>query len=194
MRFPIRRKMMLFILIPIGLIYFLFMAFDVYTMEKWVVVELEERMVELASGYADQFDGYLREVSQIAKSTATFIENRPNITSEQIFAQLGANVQQNQLVYGAAMGFEPYQYEAGRRLFAPYVYREKEGLLQMDIGVEGYDYTQPQWKWWNKPKLHNKAVWTDPYFDEDASVMTRKALEMMMLWMSVISPLKIIPK
>ncbi|MBN1226487.1 MAG: HAMP domain-containing protein, partial [Deltaproteobacteria bacterium] len=161
-------KMMFFILLPISIVYFSLMAFNIHMMKKWVTVEIEDRMVELAFGYAERFDGYLREVSQVAKSAASFIENRFDITAEQIFIQLGSNVQQNKLVYGSAMGFEPYQFEAGRRLFAPYVYREKDTLLRMDIGVEGYDYTQPQWEWWNKPKLQNKAVWTDPYFDEDA--------------------------
>lgn len=168
MRLTIRRKMMLFILVPIGFIYFVLMGYDIYTLKKWVTMEIEDRMVELALSYADQFDGFLREAGQIARSTASFIENSPDLSADQIFAQLEANVRPNKLIYGAAMGFEPYQFETGRRLFAPYVHRKKGEMTRMDIGAVGYDYTKPQWEWWHKPKALQQALWIDPYFDKDA--------------------------
>jgi two-component system sensor histidine kinase/response regulator len=48
------------------------------------------------------------------------------------------------------------------------VNRGPDGLKEMEIGRDGYDYTEPQWTWWNEPKTSGKAEWTQPYFDEGA--------------------------
>ena len=168
MQRSIRSKMILFIISPIAVIYLALVVFSLSKMRQWTIRELEMRMTQLASHYADHFDSYTREAAQIARSTATFIQNNPNLTSKGIYKQLRSNLNQNPFVYGAAMAFEPFQFDPQRRLFCPYVYRGADGLEQMDIGSEAYDYTDPQWEWWDRPRRKGAALWTDPYFDEGA--------------------------
>jgi class 3 adenylate cyclase len=55
-------------------------------------------MANLVQNYAKQFDG------QVARSTRTFVEIQPEISSEQIYAQMRANLVQNYLDEIAAIG------------------------------------------------------------------------------------------
>lgn len=168
MKFSIRRKMMLLILLPIVLIFIFFRTFDITKTKEWVTRLVEDRMNELVLNYADRFDSHLEEIAQIARSTATSMDVDPQVSTEQIYSHLKENVKADPLVYGAAMAFEPYQFDPKKRLFSPYVYRKGKELMEMDIGVEGYDYTALEWKWWNKPKEEGVGVWTEPYFDKGA--------------------------
>ena len=164
----IRKKMMVFILVPIIAVYAGVMAFNILKANEWHTEETRHHMTALAQNYAARFDGDLREIAQIALSTATFLETHPNMTEAQLYAQLEANVRRHPLVYGAAIAFEPYQFASHRKLFSPYVYKSGANLQQMDVAIDGYDYTDSKWTWWHLPKQKGEGVWTEPFFDEGA--------------------------
>ena len=168
MRYSIRTKLMLLIGIPVVLTYLAVMAYDTLQVQQRVVHETELRMTDLVQNYAQQLDAQLKEVAQVARLTRSFVEIHPDISSDQVYAQLRANIAQNHLIYGAAMGFAAHQFTADQRLFCPYVYRATGGLEQIDIGRDAYDYLSGEWEWWNKPIAAEGPVWTDPYFDEGA--------------------------
>ena len=131
--------------------------------------EVETEMTRLAANYAARFDGAFREAAAVATATARFIETAPDLTEEQLFAQLRANTELNPLVYGAAIAFEPGTFKSGDTLFCPYVYRGPDGLVAMDITRDVIDwYGDDKWQWWHLPKLTGQTLWTDPYFDEGA--------------------------
>jgi signal transduction histidine kinase/DNA-binding response OmpR family regulator len=167
MRLSTRWKILLLTVVPITVIYVGIFGFSLVQMQRQARRDVEKYVTELAGRFASQFDADLREAAQVARSTATFIETSPELTEGQLYAQLRANVAQRDLIYGAAMAFEPETFE-GRRLFSPYVYRAGDGLAQLDIAVDSYDYTQPEWKWYCVPREQKKALWTAPYFDEGA--------------------------
>ena len=98
MRYLIRTKLILLIGIPIVLTYLVVMAFDILRVRQRVEHETELRMANLVQNYAKQFD------AQVARSTRTFVEIHPEISSEQIYAQLRANLVQNYLNEMAAIG------------------------------------------------------------------------------------------
>lgn len=168
MHYSIRKKMLLFILVPVAVIYSGTTAFDIWKTEQWQIDETRQHMTALAQNHAARFDSDLREIAQIALTTATFLETHPQISEAELYAQLRANVGRHSLVYGAAIAFEPYQFETDRKLFSPYVYKSGSDLKQMDIGADGYDYTDPEWTWWHLPKTAGQGIWTDPYFDDGA--------------------------
>lgn len=168
MRLTIRLKIIVFIVIPVLAIYLGIFGYGMVQLRDRARVNVEMEMTQLALHYGSLLDAHLREAAQIATSTASFMETDPGITAEQAYAQLKANVAQNPLVYGAAIAFTPYEFHPDRRLFCPYVFRGEEGLVQMDIGTEAYDYTEPQWQWWRDPVQQDRPVWTAPYFDEGA--------------------------
>src|SRR5262249_33350371 len=131
--------------------------------------EVERYTARLAANQAARFDGDFRSAAAIAEATAHFLETEPDLSERQLFDQLRANTLQNPLVYGAAIAFEPGTYKTDDSLYSPYVHRAADGLVEMNITRDVYDwYRDPHWQWWHLPKERQKGAWTDPYFDEGA--------------------------
>ncbi|MFQ5658782.1 MAG: SpoIIE family protein phosphatase [Gammaproteobacteria bacterium] len=129
---------------------------------------LQKQATDLAQNFAARLDGQFEMVAQVARSTATFMETQPNLNRDQLYELLSANVDQNLLIYGAAIAFKPYAFRPDKKLFSPYVYRGDKGLESIDIGADSYDYTDARWEWFTRPKVLNHAIWTEPYMDEGA--------------------------
>ena len=118
---------------------------------------------------AAMLDGAFREAITLANATARFLETAPDLSEAQLFAQLRANILQNPVLYGAAVAFEPGQFKADDSLFCPYVFRGPDGIDEMNITREVYDwYGDERWQWWHLAKRAGHGVWIDPYFDEGA--------------------------
>ncbi len=167
MQLSIRHKILLFVAVPIFLIYALILGYAIWQIHENARSRVDVQMSELVSHYASRFDALLQQVAQIALTTANLLESGSELSPQQITALLERNVAGNPLVYGAALAFEPGRYP-GKALFAPYVHRSSSGLKSMDIGTTGYDYTQPEWEWWNAPRGTGTSLWTEPYLDEGA--------------------------
>ena len=168
MRLSIRRKIVLFVVMPLIGLYAVFSILDAVGMRRETTADMENRLRELAHAHAERFDSRLREVAQIAKMTAAFIEDNPDLESERIFAQLQANLELSPLVYGSAVCFEPYQRDPDQRLFVRYVYRDGDVPRRLDPTSTGYDYTEAKREYWHVPRETGEALWSDPYFDEGA--------------------------
>ena len=167
MRLSTRWNILLLTVAPITVIYLGIFGFSLVQMKRQAERDVKQYVTEVAGRFASEFDADLREVAQIAESTATFMETDPGIKEEQIYAQLRANVFQRELIYGSAMAFEPEAFE-GHVLFGPYVYRDGDRLAQLDIAVDSYDYTKSEWEWYSAPRDKQESLWTEPYFDEGA--------------------------
>ena len=167
MRLTIRRKILFLIALPIVLIYAFVLGYGLLQLKYQAEQQAEAQMAKLAAHYARQVDLHLRELAQVAMTTASVVAVGPDLTEEQIYAHLRASVERNSLVYGAALAFEPYRYR-GRRRFSPYVHRQGDGFAEVDVAVSGYDYTASVREWWTVPRGLQAAVWTEPYFDEGA--------------------------
>ena len=65
------------------------------------------------------------------------------------------------------MAFAPSGFD-GREAFSPYVHRDGDSLIRLDI-AQAYDYlNDPSSEWWRAPVEGGRPVWTEPYFDEGA--------------------------
>jgi sigma-B regulation protein RsbU (phosphoserine phosphatase) len=169
MKLTIRRKMIALIALPTLVIYVGMLGVMMTHLRREARQDVEHQMTRLAGNYAARFDGAFREAAAVATATARFMETRPDLTEAEIFAQLTANTLQNPVIYGAAMAFEPGTHKTGDELFCPYVYRGPDGLEEMDITRDVFDwYVDEKWQWWHIPKRSGRGVWTDPYFDEGA--------------------------
>jgi two-component system sensor histidine kinase/response regulator len=126
-------------------------------------------MTDLAISYAGIFDGFLKPIEGAAKINASLVEETDSdgLKDENIYKLLELQVENNPIIYGAAIAFMPDQYSPDRRLFAPYVYQKQEELMRIDLAKTGYDYTTG-WAWWERTVATGKANWSEPYFDEGA--------------------------
>jgi class 3 adenylate cyclase len=168
MQLSLRQRIVLTVGLPITGIFVVVFGFTLHRMVGQATIGVERKAAELARHFADLLDANLREVAQIADFAAAVIEGEDHPTEEQLYRQLRVNLDQNPLIFGSAVAFEPYRFVRSRRLFSPYVYRQAGEYRQMDIATDAYDYTDPQWEWWHAPRKAEMGVWTEPYFDEGA--------------------------
>lgn len=164
-----QRQMMLLIGGPVLLIYVLILGIGGSHLLSNATKSAEVATRRIAASYAAAFDARLVEVARIAETTARFVEAAPSISDEALYKQLSANVLQTPLVYGSALAFEPGVRRPADELFAPYVCRDADGLREMNIGREIYDwYSDPDITWFSLPKQRDQSLWSEPYFDDGA--------------------------
>lgn len=163
----LRIRYLLTILVPVTLIYFLLLGAEGTHVARDTIAFHRANLLKLGRQYADRFDGYFRQSAQMADTTADFFSTGPEPDEEQIYRMLEAQVEQCEFIYGAAVAVAPGRWKQAR-LFAPYVFRGRSGTERMDIGVEGYDYTDGSWEWWEKAVKSGQAAWTEPYRDDGA--------------------------
>ena len=161
----LRLKFVFLIIAPLFGIFAVILALGLQAFEdnnrKTIALELTQS----AELHAAKIEVLLREVAQIASTTATHLSIDSDINEAAAFEILRSNVTSNPLVFGAALAFEPDEF-SGRQLFGPYVYRQGADLTEIVSTELDYDYTEPEWDWWHLPRKALTGVWTEPYFDE----------------------------
>jgi hypothetical protein len=159
--------MVLSIAVPLAAIYAGTLALTYRALRDRGYREMEENVTKLAAHYAAEIDGQFRRFAQVGMSTARYLEIEHDLDAERLYEILRANVEQDPLIYGSCVSFEPYAYDGETRLFCPYVYRSGGELARMDV-ADAYDYTDPKWEWYRIPRETGEAFWTEPFFDEGA--------------------------
>ncbi|MHC5019947.1 MAG: SpoIIE family protein phosphatase [Planctomycetota bacterium] len=164
-RLSVRAKLIISITLPLLLVAGCVVWFNFHSRRAEAFAETEARVSLLVRDYAGRLDGRFETAAQIARSTAAFLALAGPVTEARCYEMLEANLEQNPLIYGSCIAFEPGVFE-GRKRFAPYVHREGAGTRRLDIGADAYDYLQ--WEWYARPRSLRGPVWTEPYFDEGA--------------------------
>ncbi len=168
MRFTIRRKILLFTVVPVVLALSGLLGLNTWKLYNRELELMDKEATLLARRHSRQVDGAMREAAQMVRSTAAFVGLSGAMEEADFYALLRSNISQNELLYGGAVAFDPAFCPPGRSLFSPYVHRTDDGLRALDIGRDSYDYTDPKWEWWQIPKTSGRPVWTAPYFDKGA--------------------------
>ncbi len=161
----LRLKFVLLIIAPLFGIFAVILALGLQAFEDNNRETIVRELTQSAELHAARIEVLLREVAQIASTTASQLTIDSDINETAAFEILRSNVASNPLVFGAALAFEPGEF-SGRQLFGPYVYRQGKDLKEIVSTELDYDYTQPEWDWWHLPRKALTGVWTEPYFDE----------------------------
>jgi two-component system sensor histidine kinase/response regulator len=162
-----RHKLLLWTLLPIVVIYtglFLYIRSRIVRRNTLDYEEWQQHLVVL---YATQFNDNLRQIAELASTTAHALEVLPTASEAELYQFLTKNVQLNPLTYGSAIAFAPYSFSPQKRLFCPYVFKQGNQLRKVDTG-QVYDYTEPQWQWYSEAVRTGQARWSQPYFDKGA--------------------------
>ncbi len=153
--------------VPIALIYVVILGVGLVKNTRRSVEITKREMSHLVETLAQRFDGELRRVAQVAELTAKTITTCEDLTEEEVYQLLENGVDQDPLIYGAAMGFVAEGFDE-REAFCPYVHRDGGTLSRIDI-ADAYDYLDsPETEWWREPATTGKPTWSEPYFDEGA--------------------------
>ena len=128
---------------------------------------LEEYVGHLARSAAtstvNKIEAVFSSVATSADSLATIV-TKADISEEQIKDSIRAMLKINSSIYGMTVALEPHGLHETIGEFSPYYYRAGEQLGYSNLASDDYRYRL--WDWYNLPRAGNRAVWTEPYFDQ----------------------------
>jgi sigma-B regulation protein RsbU (phosphoserine phosphatase) len=87
-----------------------------------------------------------------------------DLSHEILLNTLRETMAANAEIFGMAVAFEPYAFEAASRDFAPYIARKEQAFEISYLG--GADYRYVYHDWYQIPRETRGACWSEPYFDE----------------------------
>lgn len=165
MRMTVRWKLIVMVGLPVLATYLAILSLDYLRLRRVALEQTQKEAERFADYYASKVESRLELVAQVARSAAAFVSAHPDLTEEEVYAILEANVEQNPLVFGSCLAFEPGAFDGKKHLFAPYVFRAAGGKARKDV-AQHYNYTDEKWEWYGRTKALMRPRWTEPFFDE----------------------------
>lgn len=139
--------------------------------------QIDSRMQEELSAQSGVMGEDLHTVSSMAQSISRVVATTYQTTSMDTYEKmLGELIQDNDMVSGSGLWFEPYAYQADAEYMGPYVYKDGDQLATT------YDYSNAEYnyfaqEYYERAKASTEPVFTDPYYDETSdSIMSTCAM------------------
>jgi len=132
-----------------------------YKYSSSLLIEKAERQAELQLQNTEYIIN-IRTVP-IQKIPAGVAANLPD-TPEKLEALIVRTLDDNQDIFGMAAAFEPNSFIKERKLYSPYVYKDKGKTIISNLDTDDYNY--PEQEWYKTPKLKHEATWSEPYYDK----------------------------
>jgi len=132
--------------------------------KKMLLREAYHSAQQLTTATINEIETILSSTQKIPSNLVYSIENS-NVQEVELLNMLSRIVENNPEIYGSCIAFEPYCFLKETEQYAPYFYKSKEGIAYKSLGEDSsYNYLNQDW--YTLPKTQNKAIWTEPYFDE----------------------------
>jgi phosphoserine phosphatase RsbU/P len=155
-------KLSFLILTSSTLIFLAIFAYN-YRFSRQIILEnVEENAKKLSQATVNRLNMVLSTVEKVPKNLAYVIEHT-SCDDRELRDILRSMIEKNPEIFGGTIAFEPYAYYQNSLCYAPYFYRSKEGIRFTFIPYEYF-----AWDWYQIPKLLDRPVWCEPYFDEGA--------------------------
>ncbi len=126
-----------------------------YINAQWRATMLTEQTIT-------QFEKELQPTELVPQTLVQAMEN-PTISYSEVLRLARDFVQHDPVVFGTCLALEPYQYKKDSYWCAPYAFEKGGKFITTVLGGPDYDYYKMDW--YRLPKLLNKPVWTEPYYD-----------------------------
>ncbi|GHT13428.1 hypothetical protein FACS1894170_09410 [Planctomycetales bacterium] len=178
-KYPIRRKLIVFIVIPIVLVYCTIMAIQ---LRMELTAARKDAFDDLANAVAHQAKACemtLMTVSKVAHGLADFMIVRNPDSIDEITAFIKQMLITNPSIIGSTVAFQPDAFPVLPRqtqdgTLSPYLVRETEIIngnpvetyAYKDLALVYKDKKYLDWEWYAEPAKLQKPCWSEPYFDE----------------------------
>lgn len=169
-------RLVLFVGIPAALFLIAILFWAALKSHRQTMEQTRASAMDLAHVHAARLDQILGEAARIPELHAQVIESGALKTPAELQSYLTNSVKRNPDIYGSCLAFEPHTFVADREFFAPYAYWKTDHVESTDIGTP--EYNPFRWEWYARPKQENRALWTEPYFDEGGgnALMTTRSV------------------
>ncbi|MHB9098040.1 MAG: SpoIIE family protein phosphatase [Syntrophales bacterium] len=167
---PVKRrglafKLSLMILTGTAVIFTAAFGYNYIYSRNRILQDVETNVESLTLAAVSRIETVLQAV-QKDPSRLAYTLSRENLDQRKLLTRIDALLDNNPEIFGSAVAFEPYAFDRRSRTFAPYTFRDGTSLKRISLG--GKDYQYFFWDWYQIPKELDRAVWSEPYFDEGA--------------------------
>jgi len=143
------------------------LGYNYYESRDILQKELESNARNLAMSIVYRVEAQLAAVAKVTEGVVRSLETG-KYSEQQFHALLKTTIETNPEIYGLAIAFEPYAFNAKLPLYAPYYYHEKGKIALRHLENAYLDLPYPYWDWYQIPRELGKLEWSEPYFDEGA--------------------------
>lgn len=142
-------------------------AANSYFYSRNLIVSLAEELSRTRGReVANQLAVILKPVEQTVRNIALAMEDL-QLSGNKISSLTQLVVENNENIFGMAIAFKPNGFSRDRLFFAPYSYRENNGVKTKQLGNSEYHYFTMDW--FQLPGELGHPVWTEPYFDKSGA-------------------------
>ncbi|MEI7726677.1 MAG: SpoIIE family protein phosphatase [Bacteroidota bacterium] len=153
----------LFFLIAILLILFFPMVIGYGVSSALLYLNAQNEATNMTEQTVARFENVLQPTELVPQTLAQAMEN-PDINYSEVLRIARDFVVHDTVVFGTCLAFEPYLNGKGSYWYAPYSCEKNGKVVTRILGSAQYDYFKMDW--YRLPKLLNRPVWTEPYFDK----------------------------
>lgn len=115
-----------------------------------------------------RIDAVLQNVETAVSNMSSLVESRLR-TPDSLYALTRSVLENNPLIVGSAIAFEPKYFKDRGLYFSPYSCREDGQLKSMQLGSDTYRYHDMEW--YAMPRTKKIPHWSEPYFDKGGGNM-----------------------
>jgi sigma-B regulation protein RsbU (phosphoserine phosphatase) len=128
--------------------------------------ELENNARNLVLASVNRVETDLTAIGKVAEGMSRSLETG-TYSEKALNTLLKGTLEANKGIYGIGAAFEPNADVVGAKPVVPYFYRKNDQL----IFTSEVDFQFLTLDWYHKPKVLEKRVWTEPYFDAGSGSM-----------------------
>jgi len=137
-----------------------------YTLEFTMNI-LDNDAMQRASNITDltisRLTNLIRPIEQVPHALASALGSE-NPDYQNIMEITKDFVEEDPVVFGSALAFEPYMHDAKHYRYCPYFYENRNRIIKKDLASTEYDYFSRDW--YRIPRMLGKPVWSEPYYDK----------------------------
>ena len=139
-----------------------------YFQEKHTIIQSAQKRAKQESvAAAKKLEEHLVKIKNNATSIAEELSTG-KLKDSELKNRLLNSLQKNPTFFEVGASYAPYVYKPNIRLYSPYYTRKDGKILSRQLEAL-YDYTKPEYDWYNRP-LKEGPVWSEPFYDEDTKV------------------------
>jgi phosphoserine phosphatase RsbU/P len=158
-------KLSLLILTGTAFIFAAAFSYNYLYSRNQILRDVETNAESLTMATVSRIETVLRAAERDPSILAGDI-GRSKMDQKTLLGRIEALLNTNPEIFGSTVAFEPYTFSPKSFGFAPYYFRELRELKLINLADKNYQYFY--WDWYQIPKELERAVWSEPYFDEGA--------------------------
>lgn len=167
----ISTKMLVFTLPIIVLAMIVLTVISVGFSKNIINEEIKSNMSSELRAQLGEMEEYLNVVSSTATTLSRTVGSTYQNTDLKIYENMLSMINNdNELILGSGIWFEPYTYDTAKNYVGLYIYKENGN------NVVTYEYSKAEYDYFNQAyylnaKASETAVFTEPYYDETSSMI-----------------------